>query len=73
MDEQKDSSEGAQPPSEQKQVRRRRIRKLSGPAAQALGELAFAMYAVCDSSVPDVHKWSLLKAKLLAWRAAFLP
>lgn len=73
MDDEISSGEGAQPPNELKPVRRRRSRKLSGPTAQALGELAFAMYAACDPRLSNEQFRGMLKAKLLAWRAAFLP
>jgi hypothetical protein len=67
------SGEGAQPPNGEKSMRHRRNRKLSGVSARALGELAFVLFQVCDLAVPDAQKWPLLKAKLLAWRGAFLP
>lgn len=67
------SGEGAQPPNNANPVRRRRSRKLSGVEAVALGELAFLLFLVCDSAVPDAQKWPMLKSKLLAWRGAFLP
>lgn len=72
MDDEIFSGEGGDPPNA-KPMRRRRTRKLSGPAAAALGELAFKMYEVARSDLPDAQKWRLLSAKLLAWRAAFLP
>lgn len=67
------SGEGAKPPSIENRTRRRRIRKLSGPEAAALGELAFAMYSVAAAELPSDSKWKMLQAKLLAWRAAYLP
>jgi len=67
------SGEGAKSPNELKPVRRRRIRKLSGPEAAAMGELAFALYAAAAAELPSDSKWKVLQAKLLAWRAAYLP
>jgi len=63
------SGEGGYPPS-QEPLRRRRIRKLSGPERDALGELAFILYSVCEPDMQD--KWLVLRAKLLAWRSRFL-
>lgn len=68
------SGEGAQPPNERKSNRAfRRVRKLSGPQAAALGELAYKLYEVARLEVPSETKWKMLQAKLLAWRAAYLP
>lgn len=72
MDDEISSREGGTP-EQLKSVRRRRSRKLSGPAAHAMGELAFALYVVAASEMRDVDKWKLLQAKLLAWRGAYLP
>lgn len=53
-------------------LRQRRVRKLAGPTREALGELAFVLYSVCDLAVPDTRKWDMLKAKLLAWRGRYV-
>jgi len=68
----KDSSEGGDPPNREF-PRRRRIRKLSGPTAQAFGELVFKLYEVAAMQAPSDTKWKMLQAKLLAWRALYLP
>ena len=62
------SREGGTP--EQNKMRRRRSRKLSGVAAQAIGELAFSMY-VAASSEGDFREH--LRSALLAWRARYIP
>lgn len=53
-------------------VRRRRIRKLSGPARDAMGELAFCMYRALTSEVPVATRLELLSTALLGWRARYL-
>lgn len=68
MDDESEVGEGAQPPSEQNQMRRRRSRRVSAVVADALGELAFVLYQWADARDDQ-----MLKAKLLAWRGAFLP
>lgn len=68
----KDSSEGGDPPNNETPMRRRRHRRLSALEARALGDLAFFLYQIADSQVPDVAKWPMLKAKLLAWRGMYL-
>lgn len=64
--------EGGVPPEQLNEMRRRRSRKLSGLQARALGDLAFAMYEVAASTLPGDQKWSMLRAKLLAWRGAYI-
>lgn len=73
MGDQISSREGGDPPNNSSPVRRRRSRKLSGVEARALGELAFALYTVCAAELPSESKWNMLRAKLLAWRALYLP
>jgi len=59
---------GGVPPEEI--VRRRRNRKLSGVVAQAVGELAFAMFVALEAP-GDLRE--VLKSELLKWRARYLP
>lgn len=66
------SREGGDPPNKLESMRRRRSRKLSGPAALAVGDLAFLLYEITRMDVPNDTKWGMLAAKLLAWRARYL-
>lgn len=54
-------------------VRRRRSRKLSGPTAEAVGDLAFVLFSsLCEAGVPHDVRVELLKSALLRWRARYL-
>lgn len=72
MDDEISSGEGPKAPSNENRVRRRRIRKLSGPAAAALGELAFVLYAVSSTPVHGDQRWDMLNKLVLKWRSQFL-